>query len=156
MPITIDGLVSGLDRPRNRIPKETRHLMNPCLKYRNAKANAWTRIDMLLVIYEAAIEALDRGIAILESQEHSDLLHARTDAQRKILLIAEGLSIDEDPTVAQIMNLCVFVLDQLQSDSVEQWKTSVKLIETLHEGFQEIADDARQLERTGQIPQLRT
>ncbi|MEO2030300.1 MAG: hypothetical protein ABGZ23_30920 [Fuerstiella sp.] len=130
--------------------------MNPHLKYRNAKANAWTRIDMLLVIYEAAIEALDRGIAILESQEHSDLLHARTDAQRKILLIAEGLSIDEDPTVAQIMNLCVFVLDQLQSDSVEQWKTSVKLIETLHEGFQEIADDARQLERTGQIPQLRT
>ncbi|MEO1980857.1 MAG: hypothetical protein ABGZ24_10105, partial [Fuerstiella sp.] len=83
--------------------------MNPHLKYRNAKANAWTRIDMLLVIYEAAIEALDRGIAILESQEHSDLLHARTDAQRKILLIAEGLFIDEDPTVAQIMNLCVFV-----------------------------------------------
>jgi flagellin-specific chaperone FliS len=130
--------------------------MNPHLKYRNAKAIAWTRIDMLLVIYEAAIEALDRGVNILESQELSDLPHARIDAQRRVLLIAEGLSIDEDPTAAHIMNLCVFVLDQIQTDSLENWKTSVKLIETLHEGFQEIADDARELERTGQIPQLET
>ena len=130
--------------------------MNPHLKYRNAKANSWTRIDMLLVIYEAAIEALDRGIAILESQDHSHLMHARIDAQRKVLLIAEGLSIDEDPTAAHIMNLCIFVLDQIQTDLLEQWKTSVKLIETLHQGFQEIADDARELERTGQIPQLQT
>jgi len=130
--------------------------MNPHLKYRNAKAIAWTRIDMLLVIYEAAIEALDSGVNILESQDHSDLPQARIDAQRRVLLIAEGLSIDEDPTAAHIMNLCVFVLDQIQTDSLENWKTSVKLIETLHEGFQEIADDARELERTGQIPQLET
>ena len=111
---------------------------------------------MLLVIYEAAIESLDRGIAILESQDHSHLLHVRLDAQRKVLLIAEGRSIDKDPTAAHIMNLCIFVLDQIQTDSLEQWKTSVKLIETLHEGFQEIADDARELELTGQIPQLQT
>ncbi|MEO2019731.1 MAG: hypothetical protein ABGZ53_35810, partial [Fuerstiella sp.] len=81
--------------------------MNPHLKYRNAKAIAWTRIDMLLVIYEAAIVALDHGIGILESQDHSELLHAQIDAQRKILLIAEGLFIDEDPTAVHIMNLCV-------------------------------------------------
>ncbi|MDG1897830.1 MAG: hypothetical protein P8J37_23265 [Fuerstiella sp.] len=130
--------------------------MNPHLKYRNAKAIAWTRIDMLLVIYEAAIEALDRGVHILESEDRNDLPHARIDAQRKVLLIAEGLSIDEDPTAAHIMNLCVFVLDQIQNDSLENWKTGVKLIETLHEGFQEIADDAREVERTGQIPQLET
>ena len=130
--------------------------MNPHLKYRNAKAIAWTRIDMLLVIYEAAIEALDRGITILKSHDHSHLLQARLDAQRKVLLIAEGLSIDEDPTAAHIMSLCIFVLDQVQTDSLEQWKTSVKLIETLHEGFQEIADEARELERTGKIPQLQT
>ncbi|MCP4787906.1 MAG: hypothetical protein GY903_34300 [Fuerstiella sp.] len=130
--------------------------MNPHLKYRNAKAIAWTRIDMLLVIYEAAIEALDHGIGIIESQDHSELLHAQIDAQRKILLIAEGLSIDEDATAVHIMNLCVFVLDQIQTDKLEQWQTSLRLIETLHEGFQEIADDARELERTGQVPQLET
>ena len=130
--------------------------MNPHLKYRNAKAITWTRIDMLLVIYEAAIEALDHGIGILESQDQSELLYAQIDAQRKILLIAEGLSIDEDPTAVHIMNLCVFVLDQIQTDKLEQWQTSLKLIETLHEGFQEIADDARELERTGQVPQLET
>ena len=128
--------------------------MNPHNKYRTATAISWTRIDMLLLIYENAIESLDRGIAVLESDDHSDLMFARVEAQRRILLIAEGLSVDEDPTAAHIMNLCVFILDQLASDDLEKWKTSLKLIETLHEGFQQIADEARELERKGSIPQL--
>ncbi|MEQ9411436.1 MAG: hypothetical protein RIK87_27220 [Fuerstiella sp.] len=128
--------------------------MNPHTRYRTATAMAWTRIDMLLLIYENAIEALDRGIAILESEDHSELLHARIDTQRKILLIAEGLSVDTDPTAAHIMNLCVFILDQTSTDSLENWKTSLKLIETLHEGFQQIADEARELERNGKVPAL--
>lgn len=128
--------------------------MNPHAKYRTATAISWTRIDMLLLIYENAIEALDKGIAILESADRTDFIHARVDAQRKILLIAEGLSVDTDPTAAHIMNLCVFILDQISTDSLENWQTSLKLIETLHEGFQQIADEARELERKGKIPQL--
>ena len=52
------------------------------------------------------------------------------------------------------MNICVFILDQINSDSVENWQTSVKLLETIHEGFQEIAEEAREMERTGKIPNL--
>ena len=109
---------------------------------------------MLLLIYENAIMALDNGIEILQSADQSGLPAARMDAQRKILLITEGLAIDTDPTAVHIMNLCVFILDQINQDSVETWKTSLQLIETLHEGFQAIADEARELERTGKIPQL--
>ncbi|GAB5440472.1 MAG: hypothetical protein Fues2KO_08210 [Fuerstiella sp.] len=128
--------------------------MNPHNRYRTAKAMSWTRIDMLLLIYENAIEALDKGVSILESEDQSEMLHVRVDAQRKVLLIAEGLSVDEDPTAAHIMNLCVFILDQISTDDVESWKTSVKLLETLHEGFQGIADEARELEKKGSIPAL--
>ena len=109
---------------------------------------------MLLLIYENAIEALDRGIEILQSDDQSDMLMARIDAQKKILLITEGLSVDTDPTAVHILNLCVFILDQLQQDDVEAWKTGLKLIETLHEGFEGIATEARELERSGKIPQL--
>ncbi len=128
--------------------------MNPHSTYKTAKAISWTRIDMLLLIYENAIEALDKGIEVIESGNLSELLFQRIDAQRKILLIAEGLSIDEDATAAHIMNICVFILDQIGTDSLENWKSSLKLIETLHEGFEEIAEEARELERKGQIPQL--
>lgn len=128
--------------------------MNPHNRYRTAKAMSWTRIDMLLLIYENAIEALDRGVTVLESEDHTEMMHVRVDAQRKVLLIAEGLSVDEDPTAAHIMNLCVFILDQIAADEVENWKTSVRLLETLHEGFQGIADEARELEKKGSIPSL--
>lgn len=109
---------------------------------------------MLLLIYENAIESLDKGIHLLEADEGSEMLHARVDAQRKVLLIAEGLNVDEDPTAAHIMNLCVFILDQIATDSLENWRSSLKLLETLHEGFQQIAEEARELERKGTIPAL--
>ena len=78
---------------------------------------------MLLLIYENAIEALDKGIEILESGDLSELLFQRIDVQRKVLLIAEGLSVDEDPTAAHIMNICVFILDQISTESLENWKS---------------------------------
>ena len=109
---------------------------------------------MLLLVYENVIMALDRGIEILQSDDQSELLMARIDAQKKIILITEGLAVDTDPTAGHILNICVFILDQLQLDDAEAWKTSLNLIETLHEGFQQIADEARALERAGQIPQL--
>lgn len=109
---------------------------------------------MLLLVYESVIEALDRGIEILQSDDRSELLLVRIDAQKKILLITEGLSVDADTTAVHILNLCVFILDQIQMDDIEAWKTGLKLIETLHEGFESIADEARELERTGKIPQL--
>ena len=128
--------------------------MNPYAKYKNAKANSWTRIDMLLFIYENVIMSLDNGISILQSEDRSGMIMARIDAQKKILLLTEGLAVDTDPTAGHILNICVFILDQLLMDDVEAWKTSLSLIETLHEGFQAIADEARELERTGKIPQL--
>ncbi|MCA9048697.1 MAG: flagellar protein FliS [Planctomycetaceae bacterium] len=128
--------------------------MDPRLRYRESKVLSWTRIDMLLLIYEAAIEALDRGVAVLESGDQSQLSNVRFDAQRKILLIADGLAIDKDETAVRIMNICVFILDQLQTDSAENWRSCVKLLETLHEGFEAIAEDARKLEREGKIPTL--
>lgn len=111
---------------------------------------------MLLLIYESAIESLDRGVSILESGNHQELMVTRFDAQRKVLLITDGLAIDKDQTAVHIMNICVFILDQIQTDSLEQWQSCVKLLETLHEGFQAIAEEARELERNGKIPQLTT
>lgn len=128
--------------------------MNAHASYKTAKANAWTRIDMLLLIYERTIESLDQGIEILESGDLTNLITTRLEAQKRVLLIADGLDIDSDSTAVHILNICVFILDEISSDSLEKWQSSLRLIETLHEGFQAIADEARELERTGKIPQL--
>ena len=39
----------------------------------------------------------------------------RLDAQRKILVIADGLELDQGDVPLKIMQLCVFILDQMRS-----------------------------------------
>ena len=39
----------------------------------------------------------------------------RLDAQRKILVIADGLALDQGDVPLKIMQLCVFILDQMRS-----------------------------------------
>ena len=36
--------------------------MNPYLKYKQASSLSWSRIDMLLVVYDQAVKSLDEGL----------------------------------------------------------------------------------------------
>ena len=39
--------------------------MNPYLAYKNSQNPAWTRIEMLLALYDGAIERLETAVAAL-------------------------------------------------------------------------------------------
>ncbi len=136
--------------------------MNPHLKYRSNNAFSWTRADMLLLIYERAVTALQDGVRCLESRtrreaarpEDADLNHARNAVQRAIVAISEGLNPDLGEVPTNIMRLCIFVIDQTRTDSLTGWQSSFRVIQTLREGFLAVADDARLMEHSGRIPGL--
>ncbi len=135
--------------------------MNPHLKYRSNNAFSWTRADMLLLIYDRAVTALQDGVGCLECQtrpgggmSESDLVRARTALQRAVLAIAEGLNPDLGEVPTNIMRLCIFVIDQTRGESLQAWQSSLRVIQMLREGFVAVADDARILEHAGKIPKL--
>ncbi|MEZ6062775.1 MAG: hypothetical protein R3C19_20720 [Planctomycetaceae bacterium] len=127
--------------------------MSPRERYRIASSYGWTRIDMLIHIYEQTINSLRAGQRILE-QNGGDLFAARIDAQRKILLIVDGLALDQGGTPMQVLRLCLFALEQVRSDSAESWASAAKVLETVRDGFVEIREEARAAERDGLIPAL--
>ena len=128
--------------------------MNPHLKYKTTQSLAWTRIDMLLLIYDQAVTALTEGTRLLENNRASELPPVSLKAMRSLLMIADGLNLNHGELPAQVMRLVVFSLDQIKTQSPEAWRSAGDVMSKLREGFQEIQEQARQDEYEGRIPAL--
>ncbi len=111
----------------------------------------WTRIDMLVAIY-------DRGIAAIVRAEQAELLkddklyaEKMIEAQKCILAIHGGLRPDEYEIAFDIARLLNFVLLCLEE---KKYQDAVKILDNLRSGFEAIHDEAVELERQGQIPPI--
>jgi hypothetical protein len=111
---------------------------------------------MLVYIYDHAINAIREGVEILDGSAEGEIVQARLNAQRKVLLIIDGLAIDEGGTPVDVLRLCLFVFDKVQTDSVDDWAAAQRILETLREGFAGIQEEAREAEKQGLIPPLDT
>ncbi len=128
--------------------------MNPHLKYKSTQSLAWTRIDMLLLIYDQAVTALTAGTRLLEQNRVAELPPVSLKAMRSLLMIADGLNLNHGELPAQVMRLVVFSLDQIKTQSPAAWQSAADVIRKLREGFQEIQEQARKEEYEGRIPAL--
>ena len=128
--------------------------MNPHLKYKQNSSLAWTRIDMLLVVYNLTVAALDEGARLIEENRASELAPVRLKTMRRLVAIADGLDLNQDGLPIQILRLVEFSLEQIRSDSSQAWRAAAKVMSTLQEGFTEIQDEARNDECEGRIPAL--
>ena len=128
--------------------------MNPHLKYKAVQSYSWTRIDMLILIYDQAVATLNEGARLIEQSKLSELPPVNLKALRILLAIADGLDLEKGDLPAQILRLVVYALDQIKTQSAESWKSAASVMTTLREGFVEIQDVARQDEYEGRIPAL--
>ena len=128
--------------------------MNPYSKYKQASSLAWTRIDMLLVIYDQAVWTLDEGRRLLEENRVAEVAPIRLKAMRTLLAIVDGLDLNRGELPTQIMRLVEFSLDQIRHPSPDAWRSAVAVMSTLRAGFQQIQEQARQDEYAGRIPAL--
>ncbi|MFO0426268.1 MAG: hypothetical protein ACK526_06850 [Planctomyces sp.] len=128
--------------------------MNPHTRYRTSTAYSWTRIDMLLMIYEKLVHALQEGVRLLEKQQTRELVPVQIQVQRCITLIADGLDMSAGDVPRNVARLCLFTVDNTRTDSLEGWQASLRVMIQVRDGFQQIQDEARELEHSGKIPAL--
>ena len=128
--------------------------MNPHLRYQQTQTLSWTRIDMLLTIYEHVVSALTEGAVLLEEGKPSQLIPIRIRAQKALLAVADGLDLEQGELPTQVLRLVVFALDQVRTDDPTNWRSAARVMNTLREGFAEIQDQARLAEYDGKIPAL--
>ena len=109
----------------------------------------WTRIDMLLAIYDKAIVAA-RALQVAASEgDEPKAVEKLIEAQKCILAIHAGLKPDEHDIAYNIARLLNFVLMQLEE---KQYENAVTFLEKLRDGFAAIYDEAVELEKNGNIP----
>jgi len=128
--------------------------MNPYSKYQKASSLSWTRIDMLMVVYDQTVFALDEGTRLLEDNRFTELTPVRLRAMRALVAIVDGLDLGQPGLPVQILRLVEFSLEQIKSHSPASWRAASDVIGKVREGFQEIQEQARIDEYEGRIPAL--
>lgn len=111
----------------------------------------WTRIDMLLELYDRAITSI-RGAQAAKESNHEQLFTEKfIDSQKCILAIHGGLRPDEYEIAYDIARLLHFVLTRLGEYNFEE---AAYFLEKLRNSFEAIREEATQLEKQGKIPSL--
>jgi flagellin-specific chaperone FliS len=132
--------------------------MKPHKVYTSRKlgSSGWTRIDMLLALYNAAIDALEQAQLAQQQDDPSAAASQLVRANKVILGIISGLDLDaspEDGVAGNICRLAVFALDRIREGDAE---AALGVLRTLRDGYEGICEEARELERRGAIPPLET
>jgi flagellar secretion chaperone FliS len=128
--------------------------MKPHLAYKRQSQSAWNRIDMLLAIYDGTVQSLEAGLSALEREDAAELARHQLKATQLLVLILDGIDPDGGEVADQIRALCTFAIGQVGTLTADGWRNALDVVSTLREGFQEIREEAADLETQGVIPPL--
>ncbi len=111
----------------------------------------WTRIDMLLALYDRTISAIHMAQAAKDSGDSIQLGTRILEANRMILGLHSGLDTDRYPLAVDVARLLNFVTLRLEEQKFDE---SVHFLKKLRDSFSQIRDEATELEKKGTIPPL--
>ena len=112
--------------------------------------SGWTRVDLLLYLYDRAITSLQ---ACQEAREADDsMAYSEHFIQMNKMLIAIHAGLKPDDEVAfNVARLLHFVSQCIEKDD---FPTAINILQSLHDGFAAVADEANELETSGKIPSI--
>ena len=128
--------------------------MNPYRRYQQQPEpdTGWTRIDLLLALYDKALERLDRAEAALNAGDSTGAVALLLKTQQIIMALAEGVRVEVNPEVnTNILRLYEYAMHETARASVEAVANVRKVLRTLREGFEAIRAEANAMERDGRI-----
>jgi flagellin-specific chaperone FliS len=128
--------------------------MNPHKVYQQMRAPGQLRIDVILSLYEAVIERLEKALVALRQKDQAA-------AQKQLAacnLGVGGLVSAFDPRRGELamnlLRLYDFVVRCLADGSEAKVQAALNVLRTLHSAFVAIRPQAVEMERAGEIPPL--
>ena len=122
--------------------------------YRSRRDVGTTRIELVLSLYDQALERLAQAEKLLEKD--ADSLRAKTLAGQ-VQSIVSGMSagiVSKDPLSINFLRLYEFVTHRVRQPSVRNCRDAARVLRTLREAFESVRGEATLLERAGEIPPL--
>ncbi len=130
--------------------------MNPYTKNQQQTVPSWTRIDMLLALFDGGVERCEQALAALERQDHAAAKKLLIKARLIVMGLASGVIADGDPVTTTILQLYEYALHSLAQGGIEDVRGTLNVLRILREGFQKVRPEAVELERSGVIPPINT
>lgn len=128
--------------------------MNPYASYQRQTAPSWTRIDMLLALFDGGIERCEQALAALERQDQRTAKNVLVKARLIVLGLASGVIPDDDPVTTTMLRLYEYAQHALGQETAEEVRGARNVLCILREGFRKIRAEAVDLERRGLIPPI--
>lgn len=124
--------------------------MSPHFSYQRSTAASWTRIDLLLTVYDVGIQTANAALAALAEDDGAEATRQRLKFYRVLMQILDGLDAQYEMT-QNIQRLALYMFDRSTHGTASDWRSVLKILHTLREGFQAIRDEAVELESRGQV-----
>ena len=128
--------------------------MNPYATYQRQFAPSWTRIDMLLALFDGGVERCEQALAALERQDQRAAKKFLVKARLIVMGLASGVIPDGDPLTTTLLRLYEYAQHALGQGSVEDVRGALNVLRNLREGYRKIRPEAVDLERRGLIPPI--
>lgn len=113
-----------------------------------------TRIDLVLSLYDKVINLVEEGRRWLEQNEAPRARPLLVKAQILVAGLAAGIDPQQGQLAVTFSRLYEFVVYSLTAGSLESTASALATLRSLQEAFQEIREQAVELERSGAIPPL--
>jgi flagellar secretion chaperone FliS len=127
--------------------------MNPYKKYDCSEPTiGWTRIEMLLALYDGAISRLTKAEMALSNGDVPVATPYVAKAQLIVSELSAGVRTEFNEEMGtNILRLYEFVVNELRSVRRQNVSNAKKILIILREGFETIREDANNLERSGEL-----
>jgi flagellin-specific chaperone FliS len=126
--------------------------MNPHDTYRQQRAFGWTRIDMLLALYDGAMQRIEQAREAMERGDTPAAQPLLLRAQRIVVELHAGLDLRHGQLPHDFQRLYGFVLHALSAGTGRHLAAALDVLRTLRDGLAGIRDETVRLERSGTIP----
>lgn len=130
--------------------------MNPYTKNQQQTTPSWTRIDMLLALFDGGVERCEQALTALERQDQATAQKLLLKARLIVMGLMSGIVADDDPVTTTMLQLYEYCLHSLAQGGLEDVRGARNVLNILREGFLKVRPEANALERSGAIPPINT
>lgn len=115
--------------------------------YNVSRQHSWTRVDMLIALYQATLHSMEQ----LERQLLEGAVQPSTQVQiqRRLLGILAGLDLSAGDLPIHIGQLVRWALNQLPTPALDVWRHVIRAFRTICQAYETIRVEAVEIELNG-------
>ena len=115
--------------------------------YAGSRRHGWTRIDMLIALYQATLNSMEQlQVQLAEGRANPATL---MKLQRRLLGILAGLDLSAGDLPMQIGQLVRWALNQLPTPDPQVWSQVIRSFQTICQAYESIRSEVAEQELAG-------